>query len=113
MERDEQVIAQALAAGWSYQPVSLYDEEGVEGFRWDGPGGEELVSFAVGGDWRNGPEVPDQLRLLFDPEAQQEAAERKAEAERRAEFFRWLLGSAGETSRDSEGSNEGPASGQG
>lgn len=42
--------------GWEAHPVSLYDEEGVEGWRWEGPDGEEIF---VIGPWHEQPPAPD------------------------------------------------------
>ena len=38
--------------GWTAEPTSLYDEEGVEGWRFDGPDGEEI---GIIGDWTDPP----------------------------------------------------------
>lgn len=57
-----QLISRALAAGWTFERTLLYDEEGIEGFIWEGPNGEEETSFAVDGTWDSGPEVPDAVR---------------------------------------------------
>jgi hypothetical protein len=82
---DQEIIAAALAAGWRYDCALLYDEEGVEGFCWTGPNGEELISHVAGGAWANGPEVPDELR------AEDRPATKAAETARLAELLRRRL----------------------
>lgn len=47
------------AEGWTVSKVSLYDEEGVEGWRWDGPNGEE---YSEVGAWDEPPVIPDALQ---------------------------------------------------
>jgi hypothetical protein len=44
--------------GWDVVRASLYDEEGVEGWRWDGPNYEEIAEL---GDWQEPPPVPDRV----------------------------------------------------
>jgi hypothetical protein len=80
---DADIIAAALAAGWSYQAVALYDEEAVEGWLWTGPAGQELTTLE--GD------VPETIRLLFDHEARKAAEQRKAEVKEFAEFVEGLM----------------------
>lgn len=46
-----------LAGGWSVEKVSLYDEEGVDGWRWVNGDRE----FTVVGDWNDLPPIPDEL----------------------------------------------------
>ncbi len=48
-----------FAQGWTATPVSCYDEEGVEGWRWESPDGE--TEYTVMGDWSDDPPVPDEL----------------------------------------------------
>lgn len=43
-------------AGWTARPVSLYDEEGVEGWRWEDASGTERDT--VVGDWGREPPLP-------------------------------------------------------
>jgi hypothetical protein len=53
------------AHGWTVDEVSLYDEEGVEGWRWTAPGGEEHV--AIGG-WDGPPPFdPDWIPAVAPP----------------------------------------------
>jgi hypothetical protein len=89
---DAEIIRAAVAAGWSYTPVSLYDEEGIDGFRWDGPNGEEFYGLSVSGDWSSGPAVPDEVRGLFD--AAFAASQERAKAAHRdfVDFIRRLMG---------------------
>lgn len=42
--------------GWSVERASLYDEEGVEGWRWTGPDDREYTEV---GDWGEPPAAPD------------------------------------------------------
>jgi hypothetical protein len=44
-------------AGWTATPVSLYDEEGVEGWRWEDDEGNERST--VMGDWNEPPPMLD------------------------------------------------------
>jgi hypothetical protein len=46
------------AAGWTVRPVSMYDEEGVEGWEWTSPDDREYV---VMGDWNEPPPLPPQF----------------------------------------------------
>jgi hypothetical protein len=50
------------AAGWVYTARLLYDEEGIEGWEWQGPGGEE---FTVIGDHNSPPALPEELVNRF------------------------------------------------
>lgn len=43
MSTESELISHALAAGWEAEPVSLYDEECVEGWRWTSPTGKEFT----------------------------------------------------------------------
>lgn len=54
----ERVYLNALLKGWSVEPVSLYDEEGVEGWRWTSPEGYE---YSTVGDWSDDPSIPDEV----------------------------------------------------
>lgn len=85
------VIAAALAAGWTYEKSSLYDEEGVEGFEWAGPDGKTCTSHARDGGWENGPEPPDAVRELFDGRRRKAAQERQAEVMLMTGFLNRLL----------------------
>lgn len=86
---DAAIVAAALAAGWKYEQVSLYDEEGVEGFEWTAPDGKTCTSLSRDGGWSSGPEVPDEVRLLFD---ERYAAQRKARREEVGKFASFLDG---------------------
>lgn len=55
----------ALSIGeWDVQRVSLYDEEGVEGWRWTGP--TSVEGHAEIGDWSELPPVPDVVMDAYD-----------------------------------------------
>jgi hypothetical protein len=43
---------------WTVSRASLFDEEGVEGWKWTGPRGQEHCAI---GDWREVPPLPDSL----------------------------------------------------
>lgn len=45
-----------VGAGWTVERVSLYDEEGVEGWQWTDPGG---VIETVAGAWDEPPPLPE------------------------------------------------------
>lgn len=49
-------------AGWTVEPASLYDEEGVEGWRWFDPDYNEHST--VIGCWHEQPPLPDPLPTL-------------------------------------------------
>jgi hypothetical protein len=51
-----------IVSGWSVRKASLYDEEGIEGWLWTSPSGEE---FAATGDWDEPPVIPDDMRKLI------------------------------------------------
>lgn len=52
-----EVIADRLIAlGWEVSKVSLYDEEGIEGWRWTAPDGKEYCEV---GSWDEPPPLPD------------------------------------------------------
>ncbi len=52
----------ALTHTWTVEQVSLYDEEGVEGWRWTAPNGDE---FDVIGDWSERPTIDDATRAAI------------------------------------------------
>lgn len=52
-----------LLYGWDVIRVSLYDEEGVEGWRWEDPGGNDYCEI---GDWNDLPEMPEEVELRAD-----------------------------------------------
>lgn len=58
-ERRAALVAWALLNGYAVERASLYDEEGVEGWRWTAPDGEELGSEI--GDHEEVPAMPDGL----------------------------------------------------
>ena len=61
--------AAALHSGWSVNPVSLYDEEGVEGWEWFAPDGAEFEIVGNHDDpppWP--PEATARLRVLLNPD---------------------------------------------
>lgn len=59
---DGYIYAAALTGDWTVYPVSLYDEEGVEGWRWVSPRNEEWTEI---GDWGEPPAIPDEVRDLL------------------------------------------------
>jgi hypothetical protein len=56
--RRVQAAQDLLANGWTVQKVSMYDEEGVEGWQWTAPDGREEN---VIGDWEGAPPVPPEI----------------------------------------------------
>jgi len=58
MLEDEVIEALARLAGWECCHVSLYDEEGVEGWRWTSPKGTERT---IIGAWDESPAVDGDL----------------------------------------------------
>lgn len=50
-------IYDLFAAGWTAHPASLFDEEGVEGWRWEDAKGNERST--VIGNWNELPPLPD------------------------------------------------------
>ena len=60
--RTGEMYERALELGWDVDQVSLYDEEGVEGWCWASPDGNE---YYVVGDWNDTPEVPEEVFSLF------------------------------------------------
>lgn len=52
--------------GWTATPVSLYDEEGVEGWRWEDAEGNERGT--VMGDWSELPPLPEDLATELERE---------------------------------------------
>jgi hypothetical protein len=53
----EDLIQRAIAAGWDVSKASLYDEEGIEGWRYTSPDG--ISEFSIIGDWEGGPVLDD------------------------------------------------------
>lgn len=51
-------VRELLDRGWTVERVSLYDEEGVDGWRWIDPEGNE---YAVMGDWSEPPPLPEHM----------------------------------------------------
>jgi hypothetical protein len=60
-----ELMLRALVAGWTVDKVSLYDEEGVDGWRWTDPRGTE---YCCTGDWNELPEFPDAARSALGGE---------------------------------------------
>jgi hypothetical protein len=60
---DQEIRDAAMAAGWEVSAASLYDEEGIEGWRWTSPTGCDYCEI---GGWHEPPAIPDRLRELFD-----------------------------------------------
>ena len=50
-------------AGWEFSAVSLYDEEGVEGWHWESPKGEDFYEM---GDWDDPAEIPEEVVKIAD-----------------------------------------------
>jgi hypothetical protein len=46
--------------GWSVERASLYDQEGIEGWRWTDPRGKEYEEI---GDWAEPPTVPEAAEI--------------------------------------------------
>ena len=57
-------IDRLIMLGWDIRQVSLYDEEGVEGWEWTDPLGKEQV---VQGDWSEAPPLPEDVERYLDP----------------------------------------------
>lgn len=57
----EQLTA-LIKYGWEVEKVSLYDEEGVEGWRWTDHHGTEHTAI---GDWDDLPSWPDSARAAI------------------------------------------------
>ena len=57
-DRYQQLLA-IIKYDWSIAKVSLYDEEGIEGWRWMEPDGQEHVEV---GSWDDLPPWPDSAR---------------------------------------------------
>lgn len=55
---DTKAYAFAFLNGWSVRKVFLYDEEGVEGWTWDSPSGQEISEIGVHDE---PPPIPDAL----------------------------------------------------
>ncbi len=49
----------AREVGWEIESISMYDEEGVEGWRWTEPDGTEHCEV---GDWLEGPALPESAK---------------------------------------------------
>jgi hypothetical protein len=62
MTTQQQAYEYALKNGWEVDQVSLYDEEGVEGWCWTSPDGNEYYEV---GDWYSTPEVPEEVFSLL------------------------------------------------
>lgn len=59
--QEDRSVRRWLDRGWEAIPVLLFDEEGVEGWQWLGPDGEEYTSI---GDHMDPPTIPDELEAL-------------------------------------------------
>lgn len=49
----------ALRLGWEITPVSMYDEEDVDGWQWDAPDGQEYFEIGI---HEEPPECPDDIK---------------------------------------------------
>ena len=58
VEIQQQFIALVIQ-GWTFEKATLYDEEGVEGWRWTEPNGTEHYEI---GDWSELPTWPDSAK---------------------------------------------------
>ncbi len=56
-------VAMLLLNNWSVSPVSMYDEEGVEGWHWESPTGEDYYEM---GGWDELPEMNDDIIKVAD-----------------------------------------------
>ncbi len=56
--RNDKALLALFKAGWSAEKVSLYDEEAVDGWRWEHPDGRE---YSVIGDHGGDPVIPAEL----------------------------------------------------
>ena len=56
-------MAYLLFSGWVVSKVSLYDEEGIEGWLWDENYGRE---YAEMGDWDELPTMPSVVEEIAD-----------------------------------------------
>lgn len=63
MQNSTRLYVNALLEGWTVERVSLYDEEGVEGWRWTSPEGYESSEV---GSWDELPAIPDEVFLRLD-----------------------------------------------
>jgi hypothetical protein len=54
----QEAVRMLTLGGWSVERVSMYDEEGVEGWRWTGPNGEEYEEIS---DHNEVPPLPEAL----------------------------------------------------
>ena len=52
----------AQSAGWRVTAASFYDEEGIEGWRWNDPRYTEYTEI---GEWSEPPAVPPDVRAIF------------------------------------------------
>jgi hypothetical protein len=71
MSETKLTIYDLFNAGWTAHVASLYDEEGVEGWRWeDAEGNERAVEL---GPWHETPPMPDiaedELRRMITGDA--------------------------------------------
>jgi hypothetical protein len=88
--KDDEILGKAIVAGWTYQSVLLYEEEGAEGFLWTSPEGKDCTALAKSGDSKSS-EVPKAIRLLFDEEYKAERAKLSQEKSQFADFLDDLL----------------------
>jgi hypothetical protein len=72
--------ALALSLGWDVEKRSLYDEEGIEGWVWIAPDGNEFVEM---GSWSEAPPWPDEAQVHLDKQNVKVDAPSGAIAERR------------------------------
>ena len=56
VDADRENCQKLLDAGWQVTAVSLYDEEGIEGWMWEAPNGDEHTETGV---WDEPPTIPD------------------------------------------------------
>lgn len=59
---DEQLVTLALASGWTADTASLYDEEAVDGWRWESP--DSITDLSCIGDWDQ-PCIDDTVRAAM------------------------------------------------
>ena len=61
---EDEARAWLLANGWTVETASLYDEEGVEGWRWSHP--DRMIDLCEIGDWSDPPPVPSELMRIAE-----------------------------------------------
>lgn len=60
---DFDVFTAAMKNGWAVEPMSLYDEEGVDGWLWTSPEGNEYTEVAFSSN--PAEDMPEVLYKLY------------------------------------------------